>query len=88
MQNYTPSIASASAISTNKVLRNTYLLLSMTLLFSAVTAALSMMFKVSHMVSLVCSFGAMGLIWFVLPRSIGFWAGSDSNCLSGALKRF
>ena len=75
MQNYTPSIASASAISTNKVLRNTYLLLSMTLLFSAVTAALSMMFKVSHMVSLVCSFGAMGLIWFVLPRTAQSSAG-------------
>lgn len=75
MQNYTPSIASASAISTNKVLRNTYLLLSMTLLFSAVTAALSMMFKVSHMVSLACSFGAMGLIWFVLPRTAQTSAG-------------
>ena len=75
MENYNPSIASTSAVSINKVLRNTYLLLSMTLLFSAVTAALSMMFKVSHVVSLVCSFGAMGLIWFVLPRTAQSSAG-------------
>ena len=75
MENHIPSIASTSAISINKVLRNTYFLLSITLLFSAVTAALSMMLKVSHMVSLVCSFGAMGLIWFVLPRTAQSSAG-------------
>ena len=31
-----------SVVSTNKVLRNTYMLLGMTLLFSAVTAGISM----------------------------------------------
>ncbi len=75
MENYNPSIASTSAISINKVLRNTYLLLSMTLLFSAVMAAVSMMFKVSHVVSLVCSFGALGLIWLVLPKTAHSSAG-------------
>ena len=75
MENYNPSIASTSAISINKVLRNTYLLLSMTLLFSAVMAGLSMMFKVSHVVSLVCSFGALGMIWLVLPRTANSSAG-------------
>ncbi len=75
MENYNPSITSTSAISINKVLRNTYLLLSMTLLFSAAMAAVSMMFKVSHMVSLICSFGALGLIWLVLPKTANSSAG-------------
>ena len=69
MENYSSSISSTSAISINKVLRNTYLLLSMTLLFSALMAAVSMTVNVGHMVSMVCSFGALGLIWLVLPRA-------------------
>lgn len=38
----------ASSISSNQVLRNTYLLLSMTLLFSAVTAGLAMALNLPH----------------------------------------
>ena len=75
MNNYNPSITTTSAVSINKVLRNTYMLLSLTLLFSAVMAAVSMMFQVSHVVSLVCSFGALGLIWLVLPRTAQSAAG-------------
>jgi len=75
MNNYNPSITSTSAVSINKVLRNTYMLLSLTLLFSAVTAAASMLLQVSHIVSLVCSFGALGLIWLVLPRTANSAAG-------------
>ena len=37
-----------SALQTNKVLRNTYMLLSMTLLFSAVMAGLSMALNVPY----------------------------------------
>ncbi len=75
MENYQSSITAVSTRSINKVLRNTYLLLAMTLLFSAVTAGLSMMLQVSHVVSLVCSFGALGLIWLVLPRTAESAAG-------------
>jgi modulator of FtsH protease len=75
MNNLNPSISTTSAVSINKVLRNTYLLLSFTLLFSALTAGISMMLQVSHVVSLVCSFGAMGLIWLVLPRTANSSAG-------------
>ena len=75
MDNYQPSIATTSAVSINKVLRNTYMLLSVTLIFSAVTAALSMMTQVGHGVSLACSFGALALIWFVLPRTANSGAG-------------
>ncbi len=73
-QNQT-TIASESALSTNKVLRQTYMLLSVTLIFSGLMAAVSMAVNPSHMVSLVCSFGAIGLIWFVLPRTANSGAG-------------
>ena len=59
----------AGALSTNSVLRNTYLLLSATLLFSAVMAGLSMAINVPRGLSLVCSLVSLGLLWFVLPRT-------------------
>ena len=58
----------ASAVSTNKVLRDTYRLLSMTLLFSALTATVSYFLRLPHMTGMVCSIAAMGLLWFVLPK--------------------
>jgi modulator of FtsH protease len=58
-----------SVLATNRVLRNTYLLLSMTLLFSAAAAGLSMMLNVPPGVSLVTSLVALGLLWFVVPRT-------------------
>lgn len=62
------TIDRASELTTNKVLRDTYRLLSMTLLFSAFTAGISYFLRLPHSVSLVCTFGAMGLLWFVLPK--------------------
>ena len=67
---------SQSAVaSTNKVLRNTYMLLSMTLLFSAATAGLSMALNVPYLVSLGTSIAAMILLWFVVPRTANSSAG-------------
>lgn len=63
------------AIEVNKVLRQTYTLLAVTLLFSAVTAGISMAVKVPHFVSLICSLGALAMIWFVLPRTANSAAG-------------
>lgn len=60
--------ATSSAISTNKVLRDTYRLLSMTLLFSAFTAGVSYFMRLPHMTGMICSLAAMGLLWFVLPK--------------------
>jgi modulator of FtsH protease len=40
----------------------------MTLLFSALMAGISTMVQVGYGVSMICSFGALGIIWFVLPR--------------------
>lgn len=56
-------------LSTNKLLRNTYTLLAMTLLFSAMTCALSMTVDLGRGTYLVSSLAALGLIWFVLPRT-------------------
>ncbi|MFV8571007.1 Bax inhibitor-1/YccA family protein [Marinobacter sp. SBS5] len=58
-----------------KVLRNTYTLLAMTLLFSAVMAGVSMSVGLSQGASLVCSLGALALVWLVLPRTANSAAG-------------
>ena len=61
--------ASSAVVSTNKLIRNTYMLLSMTLLFSAVTATLSVMLHMPRMTYLVSVGIAIALMWFVLPRT-------------------
>lgn len=65
----TKNITRESALSTNKVLRNTYALLSVTLVFSALAAMASTMMNVGYGASMACSFGALALIWFVLPKT-------------------
>ncbi|MSQ69062.1 MAG: Bax inhibitor-1/YccA family protein [Gammaproteobacteria bacterium] len=65
----------SAAVTTNKLIRNTYTLLAMTLLFSAVTGAISMALNVGHGLSLGASLLALGLIWFALPRTANSAAG-------------
>ncbi len=59
---------SVSALSTNRVLRNTYALLSATLLFSAVMAAISMSLNPSRGMAMIAMFGALGVLMFILPK--------------------
>ncbi len=59
----------SAGIEINKVLKNTYLLLGTTLLFSAVMAAISIAMNLGYGVGMICSIGALGLVWFVLPRT-------------------
>lgn len=61
--------SAVSAAEKNKVLRDTYKLLSFTLLFSALMAGVSMTIALPPMTSLIASIGALLLIWFVLPRT-------------------
>ncbi|MDB4224562.1 Bax inhibitor-1/YccA family protein [Granulosicoccus sp.] len=69
MQSTSPVTKTADSIlTTNRVLRNTYALLSITLLFSAVMAAISMAIAPPRMVAMVCTFGALGVMWFLLPK--------------------
>ncbi|MFD2166734.1 Bax inhibitor-1/YccA family protein [Thalassotalea euphylliae] len=55
----------STAIEINKVLRNTYMLLGMTLAFSAVTAGISMAMGLSHLAALVMTLVAFGLLFVV-----------------------
>jgi modulator of FtsH protease len=57
-----------SVVSTNKVLKNTYMLLGMTLMFSAVTAGISMAVGLSHGAGLILSLVGFGLL-FVVNRT-------------------
>jgi modulator of FtsH protease len=67
--------SSTSVFETNRVLKNTYLLLAMTLLFSAAAAGLSMALHVPYMVSFGTSIAALVLLWFVVPRTAHSAAG-------------
>ena len=64
-----------SVLATNKVLRQTYMLLSMTLIFSALTAMVSMAVSAPPMTFLICVIAAMVLGAFVLPRFANSAAG-------------
>lgn len=74
-RNQTVVRTAESALETNKVLRNTYTLLSMTMLFSAAMAAISVFVDSGPGTYLLSVMGAMGLIWLVLPRTANSGAG-------------
>ena len=52
-----------SILATNKVLKNTYILLAMTLIFSAATAGLSMSMNLQHPGMIITLVGYFGLLW-------------------------
>jgi modulator of FtsH protease len=64
IQTLNPSVRSdTTTLSANKVLRNTYALLSMTLLFSGLTAAVSMSLNLPHPGLLLTLVGYFGLLF-------------------------
>ena len=69
------SAAQLSVLETNKVLKNTYLLLSATLGFSALTALFSMSLNIGGFMPLIMMIGAMVLGMFVLPKTANSSAG-------------
>lgn len=96
MQNYPAQVAStsrASALTTNKVLRNTYLLLGATLAFSALMAGVSMALNVPHfgLLTILVYFGLLfavhktqnsgwGVLWtFALTGFLGLTLGPILN---------
>ncbi|TQV73461.1 Bax inhibitor-1/YccA family protein [Exilibacterium tricleocarpae] len=66
---YTQTQTASRGLEINKVLRNTYILLSATLAFSAVTCGIAMAVGLGRGTALIMSLAALGLIWFVLPRT-------------------
>lgn len=77
MQTMSTARSESQILATNKVLKNTYVLLSMTLFFSAVMAFISMAIGPPRGAGLITMLAAMGLIFFVLPKtansSKGLW---------------
>jgi len=69
------SVAQSSTLATNKLIRNTYSLLSMTLIFSAMTAAASVYLSMPPMTYLICIGLAFVMMWLVLPRTANSGAG-------------
>lgn len=68
MDQQTLSHQSTMSSDTQKVLRNTYMLLAMTLAFSAVTAGISMSIGLGHGVAMIMSLAALAIVWLVLPK--------------------
>lgn len=63
----------AGILVTNRVLKNTYLLLSMTLLFSAAMAAVSMMLNLPHPGMIITLVGYFGLLFLTSKFSHSAW---------------
>ena len=74
---YVPVRTTESVLATNKLIRNTYTMLSMTLLFSAIMAGVSTYLVMPPMTYLLAIGGALVMIWFVLPKAAnsanGIW---------------
>lgn len=71
----TQTAATSQSAEVSKVLRNTYLLLAITLAFSAITAGVAMAINLSYGMGFVMTLAALGLIWFVLPKTANSAAG-------------
>lgn len=72
---FTVARSPEAIFATNKLIRNTYTLLSITLLFSAMTAAAGVYLRVGPGFSLAMFGLSIVLLWFVLPRYANSTAG-------------
>jgi modulator of FtsH protease len=68
-----PRGGAESVLATNKVIRNTYMLLSMTLAFSAVTAATSVALRLPHPGIILTLIGFFGLLFAVHKLKDSGW---------------
>ncbi len=68
-QNMSFSRTQESVLATNSVLKNTYLLLSMTLIFSGISGFAGVALEIGHGTALIADIVAIGMLWFVLPRT-------------------
>ncbi len=73
----------AAGIATNRVLRNTYALLSMTLLFSALTAGVSLMMNLPHPGLLLTLGGYFGLLFATMKFRDSIWGLAFVFALTG-----
>ena len=78
-----PKGKAESVLATNKVIRNTYLLLSMTLAFSAVVAATSVALKLPHPGIILTLIGFFGLLFAVHKLKDSGWGILSVFALTG-----
>jgi len=81
--NYAVARPSESVLATNKLIRNTYLLLSMTLLFSAATAGVSMAMNTPHPGLLITLVGYFGLLFLTNYLRNSVWGLVSIFALTG-----
>ena len=67
--------APEAILQTNKLIKNTYMLLSMTLIFSGVMAFLSIVMQASFGIAFGATIVGIVMLWFVLPRTQNSSAG-------------
>jgi modulator of FtsH protease len=72
-----------SALAANKLIRNTYTLLAMTLLFSAITAGVSMVFNIPMMHPLIFLVGYFALIFMTMKLRNSVWGLAAIFALTG-----
>jgi modulator of FtsH protease len=80
---YTIARSEVSVLATNKVIRNTYILLAMTLLFSALTAGLSMAFNLPYPGLLLTLVGYFGLLFLTTKLRNSVWGLVSIFALTG-----
>ncbi|WP_427983353.1 Bax inhibitor-1/YccA family protein [Agarivorans sp.] len=86
----TINYSAASKLETNKVLRNTYALLSMTLFTSAIAAFLAVVSGIGQMASIGMMVASMIIVFFVLPKAINssmgiVWTFVFTSLMGGSL---
>ncbi|HRZ23312.1 MAG TPA: Bax inhibitor-1/YccA family protein [Candidatus Contendobacter sp.] len=79
------TLTTESALATNKVLRNTYMLLSLTLLFSALTAGFAMATNAPPLHWLITLGGYFGLLFVVTRLRNSVWGLAAVFALTGFL---
>lgn len=73
----------SSSAAVNKLIRNTYMLLSMTLMFTAVTAGLSMAFHLPHPGLVITLVGYFGLLFLTSALKNSVWGIAAIFALTG-----
>ena len=78
-----PNARTESVLASNKMIRNTYMLLSMTLLFSALTAGLSLAMRLPHPGMIITLVGYFGLLFLTTKLRNSGWGIASVFALTG-----
>lgn len=81
--NHSVAQSQSSALEQNKVLRNTYALLSMTLIFSAITAGISLFLQLPHPGIIISLVGFFGLYFLTSKLRNSVWGLPSVFALTG-----